>query len=85
MKDILGLLFLRRTTALKNPYILYKDILGDVESQLGLLFLKVTLGKRFQCVKSTFVLRSEKGKNNQSKAAIDEKSLERIKVAKVSR
>jgi hypothetical protein len=40
-------------------------------------------------VKSTFVFRSEKGKSNQSKAAIDERrfkeSFERIRVAKVSR
>jgi hypothetical protein len=28
--------------------------------RLGLLFLKVTLGTRFQSVKSTFVFRSEK-------------------------
>jgi hypothetical protein len=39
---------------------------------LGLLFLKVTLGTGFQSVKSTFVL-ERKGKNNQSKAEIDEK------------
>jgi hypothetical protein len=40
-------------------------------------------------VKSTFVFRREKGKSNQSKAAIDEKGLrkvlERIRVAKISR
>jgi hypothetical protein len=57
--------------------------------RLGLLFLKVTLGTGFQIVKSTFVFRREKGKSNQSKAAIDERrfkeSFERIRVAKVSR
>ena len=40
-------------------------------------------------MKSTFVFRREKGKSNQSKAAIDERrfkeSFERIRVAKVSR
>jgi hypothetical protein len=41
--------------------------------RVGLLFLKVTIGTRFQSVKSTFVL--GKGKNNQSKAEIDEKRL----------
>jgi hypothetical protein len=35
---------------------------------------KVTLGTGFQSVKSTFVFR-RKGKNNQSKAEIDEKRL----------
>jgi hypothetical protein len=43
--------------------------------RLGLLFLKVTFGTRFQSVKSTFVFRREKGKSNQGKAAIDEKRL----------
>jgi hypothetical protein len=57
--------------------------------RVGLLFLKVTWGTGFQGVKSTFVFRREKGKSNQSKAAIDEKGLrkvlERIRVAKISR
>jgi hypothetical protein len=41
--------------------------------RVGLLFLKVTLGTGFQSVKSTFVVRKEKYKNNQSKAVVDEK------------
>ena len=45
--------------------------------RLGLLFLKVTLGTGFQSVKSTFVL-ERKGKNNQSKAEIDEKRLRKV-------
>jgi hypothetical protein len=56
--------------------------------RVGILFLKVTLGTGFQSVKPTFVFR-RKGKNNQSKAEIDEKRLrkvqKRIRVAKVSR
>jgi hypothetical protein len=35
--------------------------------RVGLLFLKVTLGTGFQSVKSTFVFRKRKDKNNQSK------------------
>jgi hypothetical protein len=45
--------------------------------RVGLLFLKVTLGKRFQSVKFTFVFR-KKDKNNQSKAEIDEKRLRKV-------
>jgi hypothetical protein len=56
---------------------------------VGLLSLKVTLGTGFQSVKSTFLSLERKGKNNQSKAEIDEKRLrravERIRVAEVSR
>jgi hypothetical protein len=46
--------------------------------RLGLLFLKVTLGTRFQSVKSKFVFRRKKGKGNQSKAEIDEKRLRKV-------
>jgi hypothetical protein len=57
--------------------------------RVGLLSLKVTLGTGFQSVKSTFLSLERKGKNNQSKAEIDEKRLrravERIRVAEVSR
>ena len=45
---------------------------------LGLLFLKVTLGTGFQSVKSTFFSLERKGKNNQSKAEIDEKRLRKV-------
>ena len=45
--------------------------------RVGLLFLKVTLGTGFQSVKSTFVFK-RKGKNNQSKAEIDEKRLRKV-------
>jgi hypothetical protein len=62
----------------------YKNSFVFVFLVLGLLVLKVTLGTGFQSVKSTFVFR-RKCKNRQSKEEIDEKSLERIKVSKVSR
>ena len=45
--------------------------------RVGLLFLKVTLGTWFQSVKSKFVL-EWKGKNNQSKAAVDKKRLRKV-------
>ena len=53
---------------------IFTEIVLILFLRVGLLFLKVTLGTEFQSVKSTFVF-GEKGKNNQSKAEIDEKRL----------
>jgi hypothetical protein len=50
----------------------------DFVHRSSLLFLNVTLCTGFQYVKSTFVFRSEKGKNNQSKAEKDEKRLRKV-------
>jgi hypothetical protein len=59
--------------------IFFAKIVFILFLRAGLLFLKVTLGIGFQSVKSTFVLKLEgKGKNNQSKAEIDEKGLRKV-------
>jgi hypothetical protein len=59
-----------------NTYVPMKIVLF-LFLRFGLLFLEVTLGIGFQSVKSTFVFR-RKGKNNQSKAEIDEKRLRKV-------
>jgi hypothetical protein len=59
----------KHTSIYKNSF----DFVPNIRSSIP----KVTLGTGFQSVKSTFVFR-RKGKNNQSKAAVDEKWLRKV-------